>query len=99
MKVPSDHGGDGAELVYRQTGDETVAEWVLAAVSELTETDPMDLEPLFDVVDPEALNELYAPDRGTEQSVPRQAMFQFSGCVVVVYGDGRIAVSRLGGHT
>ena len=95
MDVPSDHSGDDAELVYRREGEETAAEGVLAAVGELTGTDPAVMDPLYDAIDPEALNALYARGPDREQAVPQQVSFQFNGCAVVVYGDGRIAVSRL----
>ena len=95
MNIPSDHEEDAAELVYRRAGDETPAEGVVGAVSELTGTPPETMDPLFDAIDPGALNTLCGRDPRTQKRTPRSVSFQFHGCAVAVYGDGRIEVSRL----
>lgn len=89
----SGSGGDDETYVYVRKADEPTAESVVRAVSELTGTDPDAMDPLYDVVDPDALNALCDPDAGAEGASPRVS-FRFSGCTVVVYGDGRTIVSR-----
>ncbi|WP_336326674.1 HalOD1 output domain-containing protein [Halovenus sp. HT40] len=85
--------GVGEKQVYIRGESETAAESVVRAVSKLTGADPEAMDPLYDVVDPDALNTLCDPDLGDEGSSPRVS-FQFSSCKVVVYGDGRTIVSR-----
>lgn len=91
---PTENGG-GAGLVYRRGNDETPAEGVVTAVSELTGTDPTDMEPLFKVVDPGALNALCRHESRGDQAIPRCVSFQFNDCAVTVYAEDRTAVSRI----
>mgnify|MGYP006286281055 FL=1 len=79
--------------MYIRGENETAAESVVRAVSELTGTDPEAMDPLYDVVDPDALNALCEPETSGEGASPRVS-FQFGGCTVVVYGEGRTVVSR-----
>lgn len=59
---------------------------VVDAVAAEMGVDPVALEPLFDVVDPDALDRLFAS--GVDGSV----RFEYHECDVVVYSDGRVTV-------
>lgn len=62
---------------------------VVSAVAEVLNEDPLELPPLNEVVNPEALNALFTSRPGiTVDSVE----FQYAGCEVAVLGDGGVQV-------
>lgn len=63
---------------------------VIEAVAEATDGDPLDMEPLYDVVDPEALDCLFAT------AVTGHVSFQYDGHDVTVHSDGRVLVDDAG---
>lgn len=63
---------------------------VVAAVSEVADEDPLDLEPLHSSVDTEALAELVSGRRAFEEGV--HVTFTFYGYYVTVSSYGRITV-------
>lgn len=76
--------------------DWTTSERVVSAVAEATGADPVSLEPLYAVVDPDALDALLETSRpGPDGSLPRVS-FTYCGCDVVVSADGGVQVSRRG---
>lgn len=73
----------------RESGvDRSMSIAVIEAVEAATGTDALDLPPLLDVIDPDALDALV---RSTDQSL--RVEFEYSGRTVVVGGDGRISVT------
>lgn len=68
-----------------------MSETVVTAVAEAKGINPLDLEPLYSVIDPDALNSMFCPSVGTP---PAQIELSFSmaGCEVVIHGDGEVAV-------
>jgi hypothetical protein len=64
---------------------------VVSAVADATGTDPLELPPLGNVVDPEALNDLVDCGRNSDL---RSISFEYAGYDVVVSGVGDIQVSR-----
>jgi len=81
-----------SEEVRSVTRSGQVSETVVEAVSEATGVDPLELEPLYSVVDADALNSMFRPSVG---SPPTSLELQFSmaGCEVVVHGDGEVVVT------
>lgn len=63
-----------------------VCERVVCAVANANGVDTTDLEPLYDSIDPEALDALFKP--GVDGTV----RFAYEGCDVVVHGDGNVRV-------
>lgn len=61
---------------------------IVEALADATGTDAHDLEPLYNVVDPEALDRLCDPDSSTGVRVK----FEYDGAVVEVGSDGTVAV-------
>lgn len=86
-------------LVERSAQTEAVSEAVVYAVAERTDTDPKTLEPLHDVVDPDALNALFETDRASSGLTPVRVTFTYCGCEVVISADGTVRVSRTGQET
>jgi hypothetical protein len=67
--------------------DTAPSEAVVRAVSALTDTEPTSLEPLYETVDPEALDRLVrSGDPGMELTI------RYLDYHVTVGGDGRVAV-------
>ncbi|MFD1514077.1 HalOD1 output domain-containing protein [Halomarina rubra] len=66
-----------------------ITETVVLTVSEAVGVDPLEMEPMYEVVDPDALNRLIqAP--GIPASPNTTIRFSMAGCDVVVYSDGEV---------
>lgn len=74
---------------------ESATEAVVNAVSELTGSDPMDLEPLYRAIDPDALEAMVATGP-VEAGAETRVSFSYSGCDVVVSCDGVVEATRTG---
>ena len=69
-----------------------ISETVVTAVAEAKGVDPLDLKPLYDVIDPDALNRMFRPSAGSPPAV-MELSFSMAGCKVVVHGDGEVVVT------
>lgn len=76
-------------LTSRGTTD-SLSGSVVEEVAEITGTDPADLDPLYEVVDTEALDSLFHPDR----SVGGRVSFEYCDCRVTVTEAGRVSVEQ-----
>ena len=72
----------------------SLAETVLKAVAEEEDTTPTALDPLYDVIDPDALNGLFAPTNGGNSRAGR-VVFSYCGYEVTVTSDGSVYVDEL----
>lgn len=78
------------EVAY--DGSDPVYTAVVEAVAAEKGVDPLSLEPpLYDVLDPEALDSLYESPT-TRQETPLRISFTYADCTVTVQNDGRITV-------
>lgn len=73
-----------------RTAGRSISVAVVELVAAETDTDPLELPPLANVVEPEALDRLFTDGASTEAS----AQFQFAGCHVSVTADGVVTVER-----
>ncbi|MBX0287043.1 HalOD1 output domain-containing protein [Haloarcula salinisoli] len=64
---------------------------VVAALSEVTETDPMELQPLHETIDTDALDAFMSGRPADSDAIA--VTLQLAGYTVTVYGDGEVAVS------
>lgn len=65
----------------------------VSAVAEVDGTDPVELPPLYDAIDPEALNALFT----SQSHAPVERLsFQYAGYEVVVRGNGTVLVRAVG---
>ncbi|MFC6764323.1 HalOD1 output domain-containing protein [Natrinema soli] len=55
---------------------------VIEAVAEETDSDPLDLPPLYETIEPDALNTLF-----NSSETSSQVLFQYAGFEVVVQGS------------
>lgn len=69
-------------------GDEAVSTAVVEAVSEASETSVVDLPPLYESVDPDALDTLFSGEQ-----TPDCLTFEYAGYLVTVHDDYVLVVS------
>ncbi|NGM68833.1 hypothetical protein G6M89_07385 [Natronolimnobius sp. AArcel1] len=63
---------------------------IVDALADATDTDPLELDPLYNVIDPEALDQIVNSD--CDQIDQLSVQFVYNGHNVQVQGDGSIAV-------
>ncbi len=67
-----------------------VSAHVVTLVADLTESDPCDLDPLYNAVDPDALDRLFPTDEPALDRFPDAVSFTYAGCEITISGDGTI---------
>jgi hypothetical protein len=70
----------------------TISDRVIDRLAERTNTDPIELEPLFGRVDPDALDSLFSDGAGSIVRTEGQLSFPMAGCEVTVTADGGVDV-------
>src|SRR6056297_2581954 len=78
-----------AEYEFESDGSPT--EIIVEAIAEAAEIDPVDLPPLYEIVDPAALNQFFGEHDGAAQT-DALLSFQVKTWNVFVRADGRIRV-------
>jgi hypothetical protein len=80
---------EGDSPVYKvdldEATDESASYTVVTSIADLTDREPNDLEPLWDSVDPEALDSFV--DHASGLSTPYQIAFQYEGYTVEIVED------------
>ena len=79
---------NAAESVRNACRHGEISETVVITVAEATGVDPLELEPLYEVVDPDALNRLFRSAPGFVE-----VSFRMANCEVVVHCDGEVVVT------
>lgn len=74
----------GADLTYTLDDDERPSEAVVRAVASLTDSRIIDLDPLYDVVDPDHLNGLFDRSGDRRLHTDSSVTFEFNECTVTV---------------
>ena len=69
---------------------------IVAAVSAERGVDPVDLPPLYERVDPDALDALFASTPVREGNLSGSVSFEYASCTVEVSADGAVDVETLG---
>ncbi|MFC5277831.1 HalOD1 output domain-containing protein [Halorubrum rubrum] len=82
--ISSDH-----TTVFEQSEDASVCVAVVEAVSTVTDTDPMRLDPLYDAVDSDALERLIESGAADTETT-----FAYEGCRITVSGNGGVVVTH-----
>lgn len=78
----------GFRVEFDPLGD-SISQQVVEAVATFREIESTDLDPLYSVIDPDALNDLFAPTRG-DRSLKGEVTFLYEGLAVSVNGAGTI---------
>ncbi|MFB9809142.1 HalOD1 output domain-containing protein [Haladaptatus pallidirubidus] len=73
---------------------DSLSKRVVEAVAHVVNCSSSELEPLYNVVDPDALDSLFAPMDG-KMRTDVKLEFEYAGCDVVVYSSGAIDVVEL----
>ena len=83
--------GTLGDTVRTTSEDETVSETVIAAVADAKGVSPLDLDPLYDSIDPDALDQLF-DHAGGGSSITRLS-FEMADCEVHVRANGEVTVT------
>ena len=83
---------------YQRESDESPSEVVINAVAAAAGVDPIELPPLYEFVDPDALNTLFERHTGTEDAEALLS-FKMQTWNVFVRADGKIRVCDGTRHT
>lgn len=73
--------------------NEDVSMAVVDAVADATGADPLELPPLCDVVDPDAVDSLVQADRPAAERSLLEIRFSVAGCEVVVDSGGNVTAT------
>lgn len=65
---------------------------VVEKVAEATDTDPMNLEPLYERIDPDSLDGLFSDPNPMDNRRVGHVSFTMAGCEVVVWADDTVDV-------
>lgn len=80
---------------YRRDPGEVPSESVVRVVAAVTGDEPIRMEPLYEAIDPDALDQVFdSTGADSEVESATRVSFRYQGCAVAVYGDGRVVVSR-----
>ncbi|MFC7185692.1 HalOD1 output domain-containing protein [Halorubrum yunnanense] len=71
--------------------DRSASYAVVTSIADLTDRDPDDLEPLWDSVDPDALDTFVA--HANESSTPYRLTFRYEGYAVEIAENGRLQLT------
>lgn len=68
---------------------------VIAAVSAATDTDPLDLDPLYRAIDPDHFEQLFDPPVRSPSPTNGALLFEYEGCEVTLHAHGTVVVDPL----
>jgi hypothetical protein len=74
---------------------ESLSTAIVDTLAEAKGVDPLELDPLYDVVDPDALDALFSPSDESDDSRFGRVTFRTSGYEVEATSTGRVHVTRL----
>ena len=83
------------DVRHEPASDAPISNAVVEAVAAVTEARPEDLRPLYEVVEPDALDRIFAPTgpAGAETTRTGYVVFSYEGCSVRVYSDRQVVVT------
>lgn len=74
------------------TSSDRPTQRVVRAVAELEDVDPIDLEPLYEAVDPSALDALFPRTDDGDPATAGSVQFGYAQHTVVVHSDGTVRI-------
>lgn len=86
--------GTLGDTIQATANDEAISQRVVEAVADARGVDPLDLPPLYDSIDPDALDALF--DHADSGLSITELRFELEGCEVLVRGSGEIVVTPFG---
>ena len=91
--ISYDSETDTYRLRHEWWRDRPLSTAVSMGVAAVTNTAPTDQDPLFESVDPDALNQLFDLSEESTEHCEGQMTFSFNECKVTVYSDGTIEIT------
>ncbi len=83
------------EVAHDWGGSGSIAETIITALAEEEGVDPVDLDPLYGWIDPEALDSLF-PSNGSEAGDPdAYVTFQYDEYRVIAGADGTVLIEPI----
>lgn len=82
---------------YAQPKDAAISQRVIKEVADVRGVDPLDLPPLYEAIDPDALEQLF-PDEIGDSGPGGRVVFTVAKCEVVVHSTGEVEVTTLDGN-
>lgn len=76
-----------------ETPTRTPSMAIVAAVADARGVDPLQLEPLANAIDPEALDRLFADTYGGQSRTTGRLTFEVAGCEVIVTDAGEVSAT------
>lgn len=73
--------------------DDRITETIVRAIAIVTNTPPTDFEPLYESIDPDALNQLFTRPNGDSPQNTSQVSFSYNDCTVQVDATGTIEIT------
>lgn len=84
--------GDETYVTTFEPGDRP-SESVVTAIESLTDEPATELTPLYDAIEPDALDALFEHARRTDQPGRQRLTFTYAGYEIAVHGDGTLEVT------
>lgn len=82
------------DVPANDTNDTAFSERVIGAVADARDQDPLDLPPLYDVIDLDALDDLFTRNSADGTAGLDRVVFTFAGQEITVYRDGDVSVTE-----
>lgn len=73
--------------------DESIPTAVIMGVAAITNTPPTDLDPMFETLDPDALDQLFHPSARGSSRDAGWVSFHLNGCAVRIYATEEIEIT------
>jgi len=73
--------------------NQRISTQIIEAIAETAGVDPLELPPLYEAIDPEALDTLIAGSEANQSASPDIIEFAYADYTVTVYGDQTIEVT------
>lgn len=90
------HEPSGTYRTRFRATDRLASEAVVEAVAAATQSDPLDLPPIYDAVDPDALSNLFEPSSTGSRRFQGTVTFEYADHLVTVEGEGTITLEPFG---
>lgn len=85
--------GNTATALDQETFEETPSMLIVQAVAETTGQDPLEMTPIYEYVDTDALDTLLDSGEGATPVI--RVKFEYEGCLVKVTADGDVSVTEI----
>ncbi|WP_246998821.1 HalOD1 output domain-containing protein [Halosolutus gelatinilyticus] len=97
----TEYGGTGIDpetetaiVSHDWDGDESLSATIVSTIAGLSETDPADVDRLYDRIDPDSLETIFEPTNGTSRRNGGQLSFQLDAYSITVHATGAVVVTR-----